>query len=269
VPNCPTVPATGQSSDLVGRTGLRRAECREGVSAWQRRRAVPSFAAPSTWWKAATNIKGVFFTVDQAQVRGTNGLEELGHVGERAAATGNNVEIWEAAHSLRSGWLCLTAWWESLAALEPASEILADTERHQDRSQKNGIEAVPAPVEQRLLTVIAGPTEFNQAHKYLRILEISALKDMQAAIDNGVEFAQKVSNITGISMTLLRNVTGFSRDMMFLSTYESLAQYEDAGHHLEATSYWFHQRSQYNNVLDGSTLAMNLFRRLPSGSRVA
>jgi hypothetical protein len=66
-------------------------------------------------------------------------------------------------------------------------------------------------------------------------------------------------------VTLLRNVTGFSRDMMFLSTYESLAQYEDAGHHLEATSYWFHQRSQYGNVFDGSTLAMNLFRRVRSG----
>jgi hypothetical protein len=207
----------------------------------------------------------VYFTVNKAQVRGTDGLEELVQVGERAAANGHNVEIWEAAHSLRAGCVCLTAWWESLAALETASEILRDAERHQHRSHEDGVEAILAPVEQRLLTVIAGPTEFDQAHKYLRILETSALKDMQAAIDNGVELAEKVSNTTGIPVTLLRNVTGFSRDMMFLSTYESLAQYEDAGHHLEATSYWFHQRSQYDNVFDGSTLAMNLFRRVRSG----
>ena len=206
----------------------------------------------------------MYLTVDQAQVRGTDGLEEVVHVGERTAATGNNIEIWEAAHSLRAGCVCLTAWWESLAALETASEILRDAERHQHRNE-DGVEAIRAPVEQRLLTVIAGPTEFDQSHKYLRILEISALKDMQAAIDNGVELAGKVSNTTGIPVTLLRNVTGFSRDMMFLSTYESLAQYEDAGHHLEATSFWFHQRSQYGNVFDGSTLAMNLFRRVRSG----
>jgi hypothetical protein len=36
-------------------------------------------------------------------------------------------------------------------------------------------------------------------------------------------------------MTLLRNVTGFSKQMMFLSTYENLEQYEDAGQHLQAT----------------------------------
>jgi hypothetical protein len=203
----------------------------------------------------------VYLTVDQAQVRGTDGLEEVVQAGERAAATGSNVEIWEAAHSLRAGCVCLTAWWESLAALETASEILRGAERH----HRNEVGAILAPVERRLLTVIAGPTEFDQAHKYLRILEVSALKDMQAAIDNGVELAEKVSNTTGIPVTLLRNVTGFSRGMMFLSTYESLAQYEDAGHHLEATSYWFHQRSQYGNVFDGSTLAMNLFRRVRSG----
>ena len=206
----------------------------------------------------------MYLTVDQAQVRGTDGLEEVVQVSERAAATGNNVELWEAAHSLRAGCVCLTAWWVSLAALETASEILRGAERHQHRDDV-GVGAILAPVERRLLTVIAGPTEFDQAHKYLRILEISALKDMQAAIDNGVELAGKVSNTTGIPVTLLRNVTGFSRDMMFLSTYESLAQYEDAGHHLEATSYWFHQRSQYGNVFDGSTLAMNLFRRVRSG----
>ena len=85
---------------------------------------------------------------------------------------------------------------------------------------------------------------------------------MQAAIDNGIELAKKVSNITGVSMTLLRKITGPSRDMMFLSTYESLAQYEDTGQHLQATSYWLHQRSQYRNVFDESTLAMNLFRRV-------
>lgn len=206
----------------------------------------------------------MYLTVDQAQVRGTDGLEEVVQVGERAAATGNSVEIWEAVHSLRAGCVCLTAWWVSLAALETASEILRGAERHQHRDDA-GVGAILAPVERRLLTVIAGPTEFDQAHKYLRILEVSALKDMQAAIDNGVELAGKVSNTTGIPVTLLRNVTGFSRDMMFLSTYESLAQYEDAGHHLEATSYWFHQRSQYGNVFDGSTLAMNLFRRVRSG----
>lgn len=225
------------------------------------------FAAPNTLWKAATTIEGVYFTVDQAQVRGTHGLHPLVQVGERAAAAGNNVEIWEAAHSLRAGCVCLTAWWESLSALESASEKLRDGERHQDRSDENEVEALLAPVEQRLLTVVAGPTAFDQSHKYLRILEVSALKDLQAAIDNGVELGEKVSNITGITMTLLRNVTGSARDLMFLSTYESLAQYEDAGHHLEATSYWFHQRSQYGNVLDGSTLAMNLFRRVRSGER--
>ena len=206
----------------------------------------------------------MYLTVDQAQVRGTDGLEEVVQVGKRAAATGNSVEIWEAVHSLRAGCVCLTAWWVSLAALETASEILRGAERHQHRDDV-GVGAILAPVERRLLTVIAGPTEFDQAHKYLRILEVSALKDMQAAIDNGVELAGKVSNTTGIPVTLLRNVTGFSRGMMFLSTYESLAQYEDAGHHLEATSYWFHQRSQYGNVFDGSTLAMNLFRRVRSG----
>jgi hypothetical protein len=52
---------------------------------------------------------------------------------------------------------------------------------------------------------------------------------------------------------------------MILSTYESLAHYEDAGQHLQATSYWFHNRSQSGKDLDGSTLAINLFRRVGNG----
>jgi hypothetical protein len=158
--------------------------------------------------------------------------------------------------------VCLTAWWESLAALEAASKTLRYVEVHEDRDREDRAESLLEPVVQRLLTVISGPTEFDQTHKYLRIVEVSGLKDMQAVIDNGVELAEKVSNATGISMTVLRNVTGFSRDMMFLSTYESLAQYEEAGHHLQATSYWLHQRGKYDSVLDGSTLTMNLFRRV-------
>jgi hypothetical protein len=207
----------------------------------------------------------VYLTVDQTPVRGRDGLEALVHVRARAAATENNVEFWEAAHSLRAGWACVTAWWENLAALETfSSDALLDVELHRDGTHEDGCEAIHGPVEQSLLTVIAGPTEFDPAHKYLRILEISCLNDMQAAIDNGIELAEKVSNVTGVSMTLLRNVTGLSRGMMFLSTYESLAQYEDTGQHLQATSYWLHQRSQYRNVFDGSTLAMNLFRRVPN-----
>ena len=186
-------------------------------------------------------------------------------VGERAAVAGNNIEIWEAAHSLRSGCLCLTAWWENLAALEAASESVDDAERHDDRGRENAVERSLGPIEQGLLFVITGPTEFDPTHKYLRILEISALKEMQPAIDSGIELVEKVSEVTGISMTLLRNITGFSKGMMFLSTYESLAQYEDAGAQLQATSYWFHQRSKYGSGLDNSTLAMNLFRRVRSG----
>lgn len=66
-------------------------------------------------------------------------------------------------------------------------------------------------------------------------------------------------------MTVLRNVTGYSKEMMFLSTYENLAEYEEAGRDLQKTSFWLWQRSQYGKVFDGSTLAMNLFRRVRSG----
>jgi hypothetical protein len=213
---------------------------------------------------ATTTIIPVYLTVDQTQLRDSDGLKELLRVGETAAATGTHLEIWEAAHSLRTGWVSLTAWWENLAALEAASQTLRDAKLGRNRSQGDGTEPLSEPIVQRLLTVVNGPTEFDPTHKYLRILEISCQKDMQAAIDDGLELAEKVSSISGISLTLLRNVTGFSRDMMFLSTYESLTQYEDAGHHLQATSYWFHNRSQYGKAFDASTLAMNLFRRLGS-----
>jgi hypothetical protein len=204
----------------------------------------------------------VYLTVDQAQVRVSGGFEKVFQVGQRAAAGGLDVDIWESAHSLRAGLVCLTAWWESLAALEAASNTLRYVEMNEDRDHDDRAETLMEPVVQRLLTVISGPTQFDQTHRYLRILEVSGLKDMQAVIDNGVELAEKVTNTTGVSMTVLRNVTGFSRDMMFLSTYEGLAQYEEAGHHLQATSYWLHQRGQYANVLDGTTLTMNLFRRV-------
>lgn len=206
----------------------------------------------------------MYLTVDQTQVRVSGGFEKLLQVGRCAAAGGVHVDMWESAHSLRAGLVCLTAWWESLAALEAASNTLRYVELHGDGDHEDGAESLLEPVVQRLLTVISGPTEFDQTHKYLRILEISGLKDMQTAIDNGVELAEKASNTTGIAVTLLRNVTGFAMDMMFLSTYESLAQYEDVGHHLLETSHWLHQRSQYRDVLDGSTLAMNLFRRVAS-----
>ena len=121
---------------------------------------------------------------------------------------------------------------ENLAALEAASQTLRRCEIGEETVVgRRGTEPLSEPIVQRLLTVVSGPTEFDPTHKYLRILEISCQKDMQAAIDDGLELAEKVSRISGISMTLLRNVTGFSRDMMFLSTYESLTQYEDAGHH--------------------------------------
>ncbi len=36
----------------------------------------------------------------------------------------------------------------------------------------------------------------------------------------------------------LRNVTGFSKEMMCLSTHENLAQNEEAGRGLQKTSFW-------------------------------
>jgi hypothetical protein len=204
----------------------------------------------------------VYLTVDQAQARNSGGLERALQFGRVAAAHGLSLDVWESAHSLRAGVVCLTAWWESLADLEAASNALRYVELNEDPDREDGTQSPSDPVVQRLLTVVSGPTRFDHTHKYLRILEVSGLKDMQTAVDNGVEHAEKVSNTTGISMTVLRNVTGFSRDMMFLSTYESLAQYEEAGHHLQATSYWLHQRSQYGKDFDASTLTMNLFRRI-------
>ena len=52
---------------------------------------------------------------------------------------------------------------------------------------------------------------------------------------------------------------------MFVSTYEDLAEHEDAGQHLQATAWRFHNRSQTGKAFDGSTPAMNLFRRVGNG----
>jgi hypothetical protein len=200
----------------------------------------------------------VYLTVDQTQVRTGGRVEALSLARARAGAA-PNVDAWESAHSLRSGLVCLTAWWESLAALEVASNGGA---LDGDPDQGPGAQSLLEPATQRLLTVVNGPTAFDQTHQYLRILEVSGLKDMQAAVDNAVELGAKMSNATGTSVTLLRNLTGFARDMMLVSTYASLAEYEAAGQHLQATSSWLHRRSQYGDVLDLSTLTMNLFRRL-------
>jgi hypothetical protein len=205
----------------------------------------------------------VYLTVDQTQVRGNSGLQRLVQVSERAEATGHKIHIWEAAHSLRAGVVCLTAWWESLAELETVSDTLRGAESQREPGHEDGEEMEPAM--QRLLVVVAGPTEFDRTHDYLRIVEVNCLKDPQTAIDNGLELSEKVSSATGVSMTLLRNVTGFSKEMMFLSTYENLAQYESAGHDLQKSPYWLHIRGRYGSVFDGSTLAMNLFRRVGSG----
>jgi hypothetical protein len=206
----------------------------------------------------------MYLTVDQTQVRKRSEFGALVEVSERAVATGYDVDVWEAAYSLQAGLVRLTAWWESLAALEAASKAFRDAELHWDPRHEEGVATLREPIVQRLLSVISGPTEFDRTHEYLRIVEVSVLKDPQAAIDGGVELAERVLKATGTSMTLLRNVTGFSKEMMFLSTYENLAHYEEAGRDLQKTSYWLWQRSQYGKAFDGSTLAMNLFRRVRS-----
>lgn len=207
----------------------------------------------------------MYLTVDQTQARSPSELATLVEMSERASAAGHDVDVWEAAHSLRAGLVCLTAWWDSLAALEEASKALRDADQHWNLGPEMGVEALREPIVQRLLTVVSGPTAFDRTHEYLRIVEVNVLKDPQAAIDAGLELAEKVSKATGTSMTMLRNVTGFSKEMMFLSTYKNLAQYEEAGRDLQKTSYWLWQRSQYGKAFDGSTLAMNLFRRVTSG----
>lgn len=53
--------------------------------------------------------EGMYLTVDQTQVRVSGGFEKVRQVGQRVEATGHNVDIWEAAHSLRAGLVCLTA----------------------------------------------------------------------------------------------------------------------------------------------------------------
>ena len=166
----------------------------------------------------------MYLTVDQTRVRTGDRVEALSLARARAGAS-PNVDVWESAHSLRSGLVCLTAWWESLAALEVASNGGA---LDGDPDQGPGAQSLLEPTTQRLLTVVNGPTAFDQTHEYLRILEVSGLKDMQAAVDNAVELGAKMSNATGTSVTLLRNLTGFARDMMFVSTYASLAEYEAA-----------------------------------------
>lgn len=126
------------------------------------------------------------------------------------AASGVEMQVWGAVYSAGFGTIAWTAWHESFAALDAATDAAMADGAYMAKSAEGSQWAAPgAGVDDQLQELIAGVPDPGANPLYVSSVQSAcAGGNMARGLGAAVEIAQRADAITGAMTLVCRNVTG-------------------------------------------------------------
>lgn len=197
---------------------------------------------------------------------GTKGIEWAAGICERVnQSTDLDLSLWAVVYSPGFGTVSWSAFLPDLATLEAAGDKLQADPGYMAASDE-GAALTEGGVEDVLYEIVAGTPDPSRAVQYVMAYQAScAAGAAVTGVMVGIELAQRGEAITGVPTLFVRNVTGASNGVGWLSGYESIGQFETAQAALAGDESWLtfvDTKSSTAFAEDVATSTSTMYRKL-------
>jgi hypothetical protein len=185
----------------------------------------------------------------QAVLRGLEAGKWSVDIGAAAAGgLGVDVGVWANALSPGFGTTTWTSMWSDLGALEKAFAALSSDATYLALVAE-GPQFINGTIDDLLFEIVyEGSAPGSQSRYVTTVTAVCAPGNLARGMMNGIEIAQKVEQVSGVSTAFLAGQTGPYGGVSWLTGFENLEAYETAQHKLTADT-------KFVEFLDGVTTA--------------
>jgi hypothetical protein len=160
---------------------------------------------------------------------GTAGLEWATAITEKAAAvTGQEVQLWATVYSPGYGTISWTAWFTDLASVEKADDAM-NGDAEMTKLGDLGAKFTDGSLDDGIFQPIHGTPDPAREIQYVgSVAAVAASGNIERALGFGVEVAQKVEAITGMTCMFAQALSGPYGSVGWLTAYDNVAAIESA-----------------------------------------
>jgi hypothetical protein len=161
---------------------------------------------------------------------GTAGLEWATAITEKATAiTGQEIQLWATVYSPAYGTISWTSWFEDLTSLEKLGDLL-DGDASMTKLADQGAQFTDGSLDDGVLQPIYGTPDPARDIQYVgSVTAVAAAGNIERAMGFGVEVAQKVEVITGMTCMFAQAMSGPYGSVGWLTAYDNISAIEAAG----------------------------------------
>ena len=161
---------------------------------------------------------------------GTAGLEWATSIAEKVTElTGQEIQLWANVYSPAYGTISWTSWFEDLAALEKVGDTLTANSA-MTKLADQGAKYTEGGLDDGIFQPIYGSPDPAQQVQYVGgVTAVAAAGNIERAMSVGVEIAQKVETVTGLSCMFAQALSGAYGSVGWLTAYDNIAAFQAAG----------------------------------------
>ena len=160
---------------------------------------------------------------------GTAGLEWATAITEKVATlTGQEVQVWATVYSPGYGTISWTSWFADLATLEKVGDTLTADAGYMKLADQ-GAKFTDGGLDDAIFQPIYGSPDPTRDIQYVGgVTAVAAPGNIERAIGVGIEIAQKVEAVTGMSCMFARAMSGPYGSIGWLTAYDNIGAIEAA-----------------------------------------
>lgn len=166
---------------------------------------------------------------------GTAGLEWATALTEQVATvTGQEIQLWATVYSPGYGTISWTSWFADLASLEKADDTM-NADAALTKLANQGAKFTDGSLDDGIFQPIYGTPDPAREIQYVgSVSAVAAAGNTERAMGFGVEIAQKVEAITGMTCMFAQALSGPYGSVGWLTAYDNISAIEAAGNAMAA-----------------------------------
>ena len=196
---------------------------------------------------------------------GTTGIEWATKVAAKVTeVTGHEIQLWATVYSPGYGTISWTGWFEDLAALEKVGDTL-QADASMTKLADQGAKLTEGGLDDAIWQPIHGAPDPTREIQYVGgVTAVAAPGAIERAMGVGVEIAQRVEAVTGMSCIFAQGLTGPYGGVGWLTAYDNIAAFQAAGDAIAADASFMKlvDSSAGCYVEDTSITQQTIYRRL-------
>ena len=161
---------------------------------------------------------------------GTAGIEWATSIAAKVTElTGQEIQLWATVYSPGFGTISWTSWFEDLAALEKVGDTM-QADSAMTKLADQGAKYTEGGLDDGIFQPIYGSPDPARETQYVGgVTAVAAPGAIERAMGVGVEIAQKVEAVTGMSCIFAQALTGPYGSVGWLTGYDNIAAFQAAG----------------------------------------